>query len=137
MAVISCSIVSPEGELFSGEVEMLIAEGGAGEVAINPRHAPLLAILKPGPLRITMEGGEEEVFYASGGFLEVQPGSITVLTDVAERATDLDEAEAERAKEFVEKELEGQKSDLDYSLAAAQLAEAAARLKSIQKLRKK
>ena len=137
MAVISCSIVSPEGELFSGEVEMLIAEGGAGEVAINPRHAPLLAILKPGPLRITMEGGEEEVFYASGGFLEVQPGSITVLTDVAERATDLDEAEAERAKELAEKELEGQKSDLDYSLAAAQLAEAAARLKSIQKLRKK
>ena len=137
MAVISCSIVSPEGELFSGEVEMLIAEGGAGEVAINPRHAPLLTILKPGPLRITMEGGEEEVFYASGGFLEVQPGSITVLTDVVERATDLDEAEAERAKELAEKELEGQKSDLDYSLAAAQLAEAAARLKSIQKLRKK
>ncbi len=88
MALISCSIVSPEGELFSGEVEMLIAEGGAGEVAINPRHAPLLAILKPGPLRLTMEGGEEEVFYASGGFLEVQPGSITVLTDVAERAAD-------------------------------------------------
>jgi F-type H+-transporting ATPase subunit epsilon len=137
MALISCSIVSPEGELFSGEVEMLIAEGGAGEVAINPRHAPLLTMLKPGPLRITMEGGEEEVFYASGGFLEVQPGSITVLTDVAERATDLDEAEAERAKELAEKELEGQKSDLDYSLAAAQLAEAAARLKSIQKLRKK
>jgi F-type H+-transporting ATPase subunit epsilon len=137
MAVISCSIVSPEGELFSGEVEMLIAEGGAGEVAINPRHAPLLATLKPGPLRLTMEGGEEEVFYASGGFLEVQPGSITVLTDVVERATDLDESEAERAKELAEKELEGQKSDLDYSLAAAQLAEAAARLKSIQKLRKK
>tara|TARA_B110000093_G_scaffold150315_1_gene164215 strand:- start:776 stop:1189 length:414 start_codon:yes stop_codon:yes gene_type:complete len=137
MALISCSIVSPEGELFSGEVKMLIAEGGAGEVAINPRHAPLLTILKPGPLRITMEGGEEEVFYASGGFLEVQPGSITVLTDVAERATDIDEAEAERAKELAEKELEGQKADLDYSLAAARLAEAAARLKSIQKLRKK
>ena len=137
MAVISCSIVSPEGELFSGEVKMLIAEGGAGEVAINPRHAPLLATLKPGPLRLTMEGGEEEVFYASGGFLEVQPGSITVLTDVAERATDIDEAEAERAKELAEKELEGQKADLDYSLAAARLAEAAARLKSIQKPRKK
>ena len=137
MAVINCSIVSPEGELFSGEVEMLIAEGGSGEVAINPRHAPLLATLKPGPLRLTMEGGAEEVFYASGGFIEVQPGSVTVLTDVAERATDIDEAEAERAKELAEKELEGQKSDLDYSLAAAQLAEAAARLKSIQKLRKK
>lgn len=136
MALINCSIVSPEGELFSGEIEQLIADGGAGEVSITPRHAPLLATLKPGPLRLTLEGGEEQVFYASGGFLEVQPGSITVLTDLVERASDLDEAEAERAKELAEKELEGQKSDLDYSLAAAQLAEAAARLKSIQKLRK-
>ena len=137
MSVISCNIVSPEGELFSGKVEMLIAYGGAGEVAITPRHAPLLTNLKPGPLRLTMEGGEEEVFYASGGFLEVQPGSITVLTDVAERATDIDQAEAERAKELAERELESQKSDLDYSLAAAQLAEAAARLKALQKVRKK
>jgi F-type H+-transporting ATPase subunit epsilon len=84
-----------------------------------------------------MEGGTEEVFYASGGFLEVQPGLITVLTDTAERASDIDEAEAEKAKELAEKELEGQKADLDYSLAATQLAEAAARLKSLQKLRKK
>ena len=137
MSVITCSIVSPEGEIFSGEIEMLIADGGAGEVAITPRHAPLLTSLKPGPLRLTIEGGEEEVFYASGGFLEVQPGSITVLTDVAERATDIDEAEAQRAKELAERELEGKKSDLDYSLAAAQLAEAAARLKSLSKLRKK
>ena len=137
MSVITCSIVSPEGEIFSGEIEMLIADGGAGEVAITPRHAPLLTSLKPGPLRLTIEGGKEEVFYASGGFLEVQPGSITVLTDVAERATDIDEAEAQRAKELAERELEGKKSDLDYSLATAQLAEAAARLKSLQKLRKK
>ena len=137
MSVITCSIVSPEGEIFSGEIEMLIADGGAGEVAITPRHAPLLTSLKPGPLRLIIEGGEEEVIYASGGFLEVQPGSITVLTDVAERATDIDEAEAQRAKELAERELEGKKSDLDYSLAAAQLAEAAARLKSLQKLRKK
>jgi F-type H+-transporting ATPase subunit epsilon len=84
-----------------------------------------------------MEGGQEEVFYASGGFLEVQPGSITVLTDVAERASDIDEADAQRAKELAEKELDSQKSNLDYSLAATQLAEAAARLKSLQKLRKK
>ena len=69
--------------------------------------------------------------------MEVQPGSITVLTGTAERASDMDEAEAEKAKELAEKELEGQKADLDYSLAAAQLAEAAARLKSLQKLRKK
>ena len=80
MATIQCNIVSPEGELFSGEVEMLSAEGGAGEIAITPRHAPLLTNLKPGPVKLTLEGGEEEVFFASGGFLEVQPGEVTLLT---------------------------------------------------------
>ena len=137
MASITCNIVSPEGELFSGEVEQLTAEGGEGEIAITPRHAPLLTSLKPGPVKLTLEGGEEEVFFASGGFLEVQPGEITLLTDVAERADGIDEAAAERAKELAERELEDQKSDLDYSLAAAQLAEAASRLKALQKLRKK
>ena len=137
MASITCNIVSPEGELFSGEVEQLTAEGGEGEIAITPRHAPLLTSLKPGPVKLSLEGGEEEVFFASGGFLEVQPGEITLLTDVAERADGIDEAAAERAKELAERELEDQKSDLDYSLAAAQLAEAAARLKALQKLRKK
>ena len=137
MSSIQCNIVSPEGELFSGEVEMLTADGGSGEIAITPRHAPLLTNLKPGPVKLVLEGGEEEVFFASGGFLEVQPGVITLLTDVAERANDIDEAEAERAKELAERELEDQKSELDYSLAAAQLAEAAARLKALQKLRKK
>ena len=137
MALIQCSIVSPEGELFSGEVEMLTADGGAGEIAITPRHAPLLTNLKPGPVKLVLEGGEEEVFFASGGFLEVQPGSVTLLTDVAERADDIDAAEAERAKELAERELDDQKSEMDYSLAASQLAEAAARLKALQKLRKK
>ena len=137
MSLIQCNIVSPEGELFSGEIEMLTADGGAGEIAITPRHAPLLTNLKPGPVKLVFEGGEEEVFFASGGFLEVQPGVITLLTDVAERADDIDAAEAERAKELAERELEDQKSELDYSLAAARLAEAAARLKALQKLRKK
>ena len=137
MPLIQCNIVSPEGELFSGEVEMLTADGGSGEIAITPRHPPLLTSLKPGPVKLVLEGGEEEVFFASGGFLEVQPGVITLLTDVAERADDIDEAEAKRAKELAERELEDQKSELDYSLAAAELAEAAARLKALQKLRKK
>ena len=137
MPLIQCNIVSPEGELFSGEIEMLTADGGDGEIAITPRHAPLLTNLKPGPVKLVLEGGTEEVFFASGGFLEVQPGVITLLTDVAERADDIDAAEAERAMELAERELEDQKSEMDYSLATAQLAEAAARLKALQKLRKK
>ena len=137
MSLIQCNIVSPEGELFSGEIEMLTADGGDGEIAITPRHAPLLTNLKPGPVKLVLEGGAEEVCFASGGFLEVQPGVITLLTDVAERADDIDAAEAERAMELAERELEDQKSEMDYSLATAQLAEAAARLKALQKLRKK
>ena len=137
MSTFQCNIVSPEGELFSGPVELLSAEGGAGEIAITPRHAPLLTNLKPGPVKLVLEGGEEEVFFASGGYLEVQPGEVTLLTDVAERADDIDSAAAERAKELAERELEDQKSEMDYSLAASQLAEAAARLKALQKLRKK
>ena len=137
MSLIQCNIVSPEGELFSGEIEMLTADGGNGEIAITPRHAPLLTNLKPGPVKLILEGGSEEIFFASGGFLEVQSGVITLLTDVAERAGDIDAAEAERAKELAERELEDQKSEMDYSLASAQLAEAAARLKALQKLRKK
>jgi F-type H+-transporting ATPase subunit epsilon len=137
MSLIQYNIVSPEGELFSGEIEMLTADGGDGEIAITPRHAPLLTNLKPGPVKLVLEGGAEEVFFASGGFLEVQPGVITLLTDVAERADDIDAAEAERAMELAERELKDQKSEMDYSLATAQLAEAAARLKALQKLRKK
>ena len=137
MSLIQCNIVSPEGELFSEEIEMLTADGGDGEIAITPRHAPLLTNLKPGPVKLVLEGGVVEVFFASGGFLEVQPGVITLLTDVAERADDIDAAEAERAKELAERELEDQKSEMDYSLATAHLAEAAARLKALQKLRKK
>ena len=137
MPTMQCNIVSPEGELFSGQVEMITAGGGSGEIAITPRHAPLLTNLKPGPVKLVLEGGEEEIFFASGGFLEVQPGVVTLLTDVAERADDIDAAEAERAKELAERELENQKSELDYSLATAQLADAAARLKALQKLRKK
>ena len=94
MSTIQCNIVSPEGELFSGPVELLSAEGGAGEIAITPRHAPLLTNLKPGPVKLVLEGGEEEIFFASGGFLEVQPGEVTLLTDVAERADDIDSAVA-------------------------------------------
>ena len=137
MSLIKCNIVSPEGELFAGEIEMLTADGGEGEIAITPRHAPLLTNLKPGPVKLVLEEGEEEVFFVSGGFLEVQPGVITLLTDVAERADDIDAAEAARAKELAERELEDQKSEMDYSLATARLAEAAARLKALQKLRKK
>jgi F-type H+-transporting ATPase subunit epsilon len=132
-----CDIVSAEREIFSGRVTMVIATGTLGELGIMPGHAPLLTGILPGPVRLKMDGGEEEVFFASGGFLEVQPGVVTVLADTALRADDLDEAEAAAAKDQAERELSDQAADFDFSVAAAQLAEAGARLRTLAELRKR
>ena len=132
-----CDIVSAEREIFSGRVTMVIATGTLGELGIMPGHAPLLTGIVPGPVRLKMDGGEEEVFFASGGFLEVQPGVVTVLADTALRADDLDEAEAAAAKDIAERELSDQAADFDFSVAAAQLAEAGARLRTLAELRKR
>jgi F-type H+-transporting ATPase subunit epsilon len=134
---IHCDIVSAEQEIFSGLVEMLVATGSLGELGISYGHAPLLTGLEPGPVRIVTQAGEEEVYYISGGFLEVQPGVVSILADTAIRADDVDEAAAEEARQAAEHALANQTGDFDYGRASAQLAEAAAQLLTIQKLRKK
>lgn len=134
---IHCDVVSAEEKIYSGLVEMLIATGSEGELGIAPSHAPLLTALKPGPVRVIKQGGEEEVFYVSGGYLEVQPSLITLLADTAARAGDMDEAAALEAKREAEKALANKTGEFDYSRAAAELAEAAAQLRTIQQLRKK
>ena len=92
---VHCDIVSAEGEIFSGLVEMVVAHGNLGDLGIAPGHAPLITNLKPGPITLTKQGGEREVFYISGGFLEVQPNMVKVLADTVQRAADLDEASAQ------------------------------------------
>ncbi len=134
---IQCDIVSAENEIFSGLVEMLVAAGTEGDVGISYGHAPLLTGLNPGPVRIKKQGGEEEIYYVSGGFLEVQPHAVTVLADTALRASDMDEAAALEAKKQAEQALSNNSSDVDYSRAAVQLAEAAAQLRTLQAIRKK
>ena len=134
---IHCDIVSAEEEIFSGLVEMLVATGSLGELGVGYGHAPLLTGLEPGPVRIVTQSGDEEVYYISGGFLEVQPGVVSILADTAIRAGDVDEAAAEEARQAAEHALANQSGDFDYSRASAQLAEAAAQLLTIQKLRKK
>lgn len=134
---VQCEIVSAEREIFSGLVEMIVANGSLGDLGINYGHAPLLTGLKPGPVRIRKQGGEEEVFYVSGGFLEVQPYHVTVLADTALRADDMDEAAALTAKEEAASQLNNQSGEIDYSRAAIQLAEASAQLRTLQSIRKK
>ena len=133
---IHCDIVSAEREIFSGLAELVVATGSRGEVGINYGHAPLLTDLRPGPVRVIKQGGEEEVFYVSGGFLEVQPTAISILADTAIRADDVDEAAAVEAQKLVEAELANQGVDFDYSRAAVRLAEASAQLRTLQKIRK-
>ncbi len=130
-------IVSAESAIFSGTAEMVFAPAVMGEVGIAPRHSPLLSPLKPGEVRVRLPGGEEEVFYVSGGILEVQPHVVTVLSDTSLRAHDLDEAKALEAKESAETALADRSADIDYAKAQAELAEAMAQLQMIQRLRKK
>ena len=134
---VHCDIVSAEGEIFSGLVEMVIAHGNLGDLGIAPGHAPLITNLKPGPIRLVKLGGEAEVFYISGGFLEVQPSVVKVLADTVQRAADIDEAAAQLALQAAEKALHEQGAEFDYGSAAAHLAEVAAQLRTVQQLRKK
>jgi F-type H+-transporting ATPase subunit epsilon len=137
MMTVHCDIVSAEGEIFSGQVEMVIAHGSLGDLGIALGHAPLITELKPGPIRLIKLGGEAEVFYISGGYLEVQPNMVKVLADTVQRAADLDEASAQLAVKAAEKALHERGADFDYGSAAARLAEAAAQLRTIQQIRKK
>ena len=134
---VHCDIVSAEQSLFSGLVELVVATGSQGELGITFGHAPLLTDLKPGPVRVVKQEGEEEIYYLSGGFLEVQPNTISILADTALRADDLDEAAAMEAKQQAEHDLSNQSGEFDYSRAASQLAAAAAQLRTIEQLRKK
>ena len=134
---VHCDIVSAEGEIFSGLVEMVIAHGALGDLGIALGHAPLITNLKPGPIRLIKQGGEAEVFYISGGFLEVQPNMVKVLADTVQRAADLDEVVAQNAVKAAEKALNEKGADFDYGAAAARLAEASAQLRTVQLKHKK
>ncbi|WIO74303.1 F0F1 ATP synthase subunit epsilon [Porticoccaceae bacterium LTM1] len=134
---VHCDIVSAEQALFSGLVELVVATGSQGELGVNFGHAPLLTDLKPGPVRIVKQNGEEEIYYLSGGYLEVQPNCVTIMADLANRADSLDESAVLAAKAEAEQALANKSGEFDYSRAAAQLAEAVAQLRTIEQLRKK
>lgn len=134
---IHVDIVSAEAEIFSGLAEMVFAPGADGELGILPRHAPLLTTLRPGEVRVKIPNGNEESFYVSGGILEIQPHVVTILSDTAMRAKDVDEAAALEAKQRAERAMEDRSSDIDYAKAAGELAAAVAQLQAIQRLRKK
>lgn len=134
---IKVDIVSAESDIWNGAATMVFAPAEMGEIGVAPRHAPLLTRLKPGEIRVEQENGEDLFFYVSGGIIEVQPHLVTVLADTAARAKDLDEAAALEAKQRAEEALSDKAASIDYARAAAELAEAAARLKAIENLRRR
>jgi len=124
-------VVSVERSLFEGDVEYMVANGGEGEIGVLARHAPLMTILRPGPLRIQETyGGEELVLFVGGGFLEVLPERVTVLADVAEHADEISVERAEEARRRAQERLAGTVSadeEEDFRNALA-MAEARLRL---------
>jgi F-type H+-transporting ATPase subunit epsilon len=135
---IHVDVVSAEESLFSGVAEFVAVPAEMGELGIYPRHAPLLARIKPGTVRVKLPNQEEEeTIFVSGGMVEVQPNVVTVLSDTAIRGKDLDEAKAQEAKRLAEEALRDRSSAMDYAKAQAELAEAVAQLAAIQKLRKR
>lgn len=134
---IHIDVVSAEESIFSGLAEFVAAPASMGEVGIYPRHAPMITTIKPGALRVKEpNNAEETLIFVSGGILEVQPGVITVLADTAIRGHDLDEASALEAKRLAEEAMRDKSSEMDYAKAQAELIEAVAQLRAIQKLRK-
>ena len=129
-------IVSAEKEIFSGRAEVVIAPAIMGEVGIHARHTPMLTPLKPGEVKITKQGGEEEYIYVSGGMMEVQPSVVTILSDTAVRAQDLDEAAAMEAKQAAEEAISNREGDMDIAEARSKLLEAVAQLRMIENFRK-
>ena len=143
-ATIKVDIVSAEADIFSGEAQLVVAPAIMGEIGIMPKHTPLLTRLRPGELRVVDSNGEALIFYVSGGILEIQPSVVTVLSDVAMRAEDIDEQASLRARDRAEQDKRRAEKAMaegvpvfDYARAKAELAEAAAQLKTLEDLRKR
>ena len=130
-------VVSAEESLFSGRVSYLQVSGQEGDLGIMPGHTPLLTPIKPGMVQMVKQFGDEEVIYISGGFLEVQPGGVTVLADTAIRGTDLDQAKAESAKRAAEEQISNPSKDIDYARVTTELAKAIAQLRVIEIIRRR
>ena len=137
-ASLKVEIVSAEKNIYSGEASLVVASAQMGEVGIAPGHTPFITRIKPGEVHVRAVGDDEPLdIYVSGGLLEVQPNVVTILADTVMRADDIDEAAAQKAKEEAEAALAGGKvGEIDFAAVQAQLAEAAAQLEFIKKLRK-
>ena len=136
MKTIQVDVVSAEELIYSGPATFVALPGEVGELGIYPRHTPLISRIRAGSVRIHKPDGEEEFVFVAGGILEVQPDSVTVLSDTAVRGKDLDEERANAAKKAAEEHLKNAKSSVDIAAAQSELAIFAAQLTALRKFRK-
>ena len=136
MSTIKVSIVSSSEEIYSGEGTMVFATGSLGEIGIAPGHTPLLTGLAPGPVRV-QNGDDEKTFFCSGGFIEIQPDLVTFLSDRAERAESMDEAEAIKAQELAEKNMHDQRVRLRLHQSSSSTCRSGRKNQNHSKIKKK
>jgi len=137
MANLHVDVVSAEESIFAGEAKFVVLPGESGELGIMPGHTPLISRIRPGTVKIVLaDSGEEVSVFVAGGILEVQPGGVTVLSDTAIRAEDLDEAKAIQARERAKEALRNAKDKADIAVVEAELAMLAAQVAAARKLSK-
>lgn len=136
MSTMQVEVVSNEENIYSGEASFVVVPTLEGELGIYPRHEPIMSLVRPGALRLTVPGQNEEILVAvSGGVLEVQPNKITLLADVAVRSDEMDRQRAEEAKKAAESGIHDAKDDVSLAKAHIALAAAIAQLKTLDYLR--
>ena len=136
MSAIKLDVVTAEKEVFSDDVDVVVAPGVEGQLGILPHHAPLMTMLESGEL-LVRKGGEEFILAISGGFLEVRPDRVIILADAAERAEEIDVHRAEEAKRRAEEQLREGASGVDMAQARAALHRALVRIEAVGRRRKR
>jgi F-type H+-transporting ATPase subunit epsilon len=136
MPKIKFEIVTAERVVYSDEVDVLVAPGVDGQLAVLPHHAPLMTMLQPGELLIR-KGSEEQSMFVSGGFMEVRGDKIVILADSAERAEEIDTARAEAAKRRAQETIAQRPAKIDQAQAEAAIMRAMARMKVAEKSKRR
>ena len=134
MATMQLEIISAERQVYSDEVDVVVAPGVDGQLGILPHHAPLMTVLQPGEVLVRKDG--EETFLAvTGGFMEVMGNKVTILADACERSEEIDEARAQEAVAQAQERIANQATDMQLEQAVASMRRAQVRLNVAQRRR--
>ncbi|MBU2236138.1 F0F1 ATP synthase subunit epsilon [Patescibacteria group bacterium] len=130
-------ITTPEGKVYSKQVDEVVLPTPNGEIGVLPNHIPLVSLLSPGEVRIKV-GSEETYLAVSGGFIEVRPDKVLVLADTAEHADEIDEARAEAAKIKAQELANVKRTDAkEFAALTAKIEKEFARLKVVRRRRRR